>query len=228
MSRTPPDIIEKMIAFKKDGYSSRKIAAALGLAKETVRRHLALAGHRLPPQPDKFSKIGKKGIDYLKANFQKISCEEMAAHLQVHVSYLRACLRLHNLLTPRMQSRMVWNAKADALLKKHYGSMKMMDLTKLLGTHRKAIYDRARILGIVNTRYGIDKNPVAKRAPRKVAAPEPKQPETPKRVEKTYSTIANPTAGKVPVKLNHKTVVYLPSNYTPEMLQAAKSRLNIF
>jgi len=80
---------------------------------------------------------------------------------------------------------------------------------------------------LVKNRYGIDKNPPAKRAPRKVVASVIKQPDPPRRVEKSYATIANPTEGKVPVKLNHKTVVYLPSNYTTEMLQAAKRRLNI-
>jgi hypothetical protein len=228
MTKTTPELIKKMIALRNDGYSGPQIAERVGLHKNTVRLQLAIAGFPLPNHKTKYTKIGKSGAAFVKANLNKMTVDEMATHLSVHPTYLRTYMHDAGLLTQRMMTRTIWNKEKDELLKKHYATMKMMELEQLLRCSKRSIYERAKILGINCVRYGIDKNPPATRAPRKVVTPVKKEPETPKRVEKTYITMANPTAGKVPVKLNHKTVVYLPSNYTPEMLQAAKSRLNIF
>lgn len=227
MKKMTPEILEKMKELREQGCSGQQIANVVGLHKNTVRINLALAGAPLPNQRKRFTKIGQKGVAYIKENIGKLTVQEMANHLQVHPTHLRVCMRHYGLLTTQMKKRTVWSSQKDMLLVKNYATMKMMDLEKLLGTFRKAIHDRARALGVTRDRHAIAINYPAKRAPRKVAAKPAKEPETPKRVRKMYSTNTNPTAGKVPVKLNYKTTIYLPANYTPEMLQAAKARYGI-
>lgn len=121
-----------------------------------------------------------------------------------------------------LPAKQKWSTEEEVFLKDNYKGLHIEDLLKELpGRTDDAIHGKAHRMGITGDRYGV--SPVRDKPKGQVKGRKRKRKHR-RWCDVRYATKRSPTEGKKPIRIDHKTVIYVPIAATEREIELIKNK----